>query len=332
MRLKMFSLKRRYKIPAVVILVLVFLFIVVPYLVPLADRTSPVPAQSLVAASGRFLDIGPYQIYVEDQGHSSGDAVVLLHGFGGSTFTWRDNAPFLADRGYRVIAPDLKGFGLSSRGWQPDYSHQSQAGIVAAVLRELDIPQAYFIGHSMGSSVMFHFAHLYPKKVLGMISVNGAVNLRAGSRIPSIMLRFPPFRRAARVILTHYVNQERFLSILESAYYRREVVTSSVFEGYYHRAIRNGWDESLLGMTRDMPGNVIDFPLETLDFPTLVIRGEEDTWVSRADIDAWKDRIPGAVFYPIAGSGHLPMEEHPAVFNDRVLDFLRSTGEQEPGP
>ena len=218
----------------------------------------------------------------------------------------------------------MKGFGLSSRDFQSDYSHNAQAEIVAEVLQQLNIKQAYLIGHSMGSSVMFHFAHLYPEKVLGMISVDGAVNLKASSHLPTILLGFPPFQRAGRDFLTQYMNKGRLKSILESAYYHKEIVTSEVIDGYYDRAIRSGWDKSLLAMTRDMPQNIIDFPLETLIYPTLIIRGENDTLVSQKDIDLWKDKIPDAIFKIIPNSGHLPMEEQPAIFNDMVVNFLRS--------
>jgi pimeloyl-ACP methyl ester carboxylesterase len=257
----------------------------VPYLVPVSDISSGVSSQALVTATGRFLNIGSVNIYVEDQGPSSEEAVVFIHGFGGSTFTWRNNAPFLANQGYRVIALDLKGFGLSTRDLLSNYSHKSQAKLVAEVLQQLGVKRAYLIGHSMGSSVMFHFAHLYPERVLGLISVDGAVNLKASSPIPSMLLHFPPFQRAGRVFLTRYLNKERFISILESAYYRKEIVNSEVIEGYYNRAIRRGWDESLLGMTRDMPGNVIDFPLGTLEFRTLIMRGEPIP-----DISPWKNK------------------------------------------
>jgi pimeloyl-ACP methyl ester carboxylesterase len=315
---------RKRETLVIISLTVALLVVVVPYLVPVS-YPAEVSSQSLVTSSGRFLDVSSDRIYVEEQGPPSLNAVVLLHGFGGSTFSWRGNVSFLASEGYHVVALDLRGFGLSSRDPQSDYSHKAQANLVAEVLQRLGIARAYLIGHSMGSSVMFHFAHLHPEMVLGLISVDGAVNLKPGSRLPSMLLAFPPFRRAARVFLTRYVSKDRFASILESAYHSKEVVSSDVIQGYYDRAIRSGWDESLLAMTRDMPRNVIDFPLESIEFRTLVIRGEEDTWVSQAEIDRWKNRVPNAVFYGVPDSGHLPMEERPAVFNQIVLDFLHST-------
>ena len=136
--------------------------VVLPYIVPLANSTSAVPSKDLVDPSGRFLIIGKDQIYVEDQGPGSNEAVVFIHGFGGSTFTWRNNIPFLVERGFRVVALDLKGFGLSSRDPNSDYSHPGQAEIIAEVLTQLQITRVYLIGHSNGQQYYFTFCAFIP--------------------------------------------------------------------------------------------------------------------------------------------------------------------------
>jgi len=316
---------RILKILAIVILSLAFIILAVPYLVPLADNPPGVPLETLVSDNGKFLNIENCRIYVEEEGPlSSPEAVVFLHGFGGSTFSWRNSTPFFASKGYRVLSLDMKGFGLSTKDFESDYSHRSQAKIIAAVLDRLHIGHIYLVGHSMGTSVMLHFAHLYPEKVLGLVSVDGAVILETGSRLPASLLSFGPFQRAGRVFLTHYLTKDRFQAILESAYYRKDVVSPEVVDGYYNRAVIGNWDQSLLAMTRDMSQNVISFPLESIKSSTLIIRGENDTWVTRADMDRWKDRIPNAEFYPVPECGHLPMEERPELFNERILTFFNS--------
>lgn len=112
-------------------------------------------------------------------------------------------------------------------------------------------------------------------------------------------------------------------AILESAYYR-DIVTEEVFDGYYNRIVAGRWSGSLLAMTRDMCRSAVTFALEDFDFPVLIIRGEHDTWVSRAAIDRWRDRIPSARFEVMPDVGHLPMEEDPEQFNGMVLEFLES--------
>jgi len=282
----------------------------------------------LVGEHGRFLDINGASIYVEEQNPESEQAtVVFIHGLGGSTFSWRNNAPFFAAQGYRVVSLDIKGFGLSYKDSASDYSHPAQARLLAEVLAGLGIDRAYFVGHSMGTSVMLHFAHLYPEKVLGLISVDGAVKLEADTISPSALLRFPPFRRAGEVFLTRYGTRDRIGRILRSAYCRQDVVTAEVMDGYYNRLVSGRWAQSLLAMTRDMSENTVTFPLEEFQFPTLILWGQNDTWVKQIEIDPLRGEIPSAEFHAIPETGHMLMEESPELFNNLVLAFLESHGE-----
>jgi pimeloyl-ACP methyl ester carboxylesterase len=319
---------RALRILSYAVLALVFVACVLPYLIPLGEPHAQISPDELVSKHGRFLDIDGASIYVEEQNPESTQAtIVFVHGFGGSTFSWRHSVPFFAGQGYRVVSLDMKGFGLSHKDFASDYSHPAQARLLAEVLASLEIDQAYFVGHSMGTSVMLHFAHLYPEKVLGLISVDGAVKLGDGATYPSALLNFPPFRRIGEVLLTRYGTKERIGQILKSAYYRQDIVTAEVVDGYYNRLVSGQWAQSLLAMTRDMSKNAITFALEDFQFPTLILWGQNDTWVKAIDIDRWRDEIPSAEFHAIPEAGHMLMEENPELFNNMVLTFLQSHSE-----
>ena len=314
---------RALRILSYAILTFLFLVCVVPYLIPLGETQAEISPDNLIGEHGRFLDIDGVSIYMEEQNPESAQAtIVLIHGLGGSTFSWRHNAPFFASQGYRVVSLDMKGFGLSYKDFASDYSHPEQAGLLAQVLARLGIDRAYFVGHSMGTSVMLHFAHLYPEKVLGLISVDGAVSLHEGASYPFALLNFGPFRRIGEVFLTRYATKERIGQILRSTYYRQDIVTAEVIDGYYNRLVISRWAQSLLAMTRDMSKNTITFALEGLEFPTLILWGEHNTWVARTNIDQWKDEIPMAQFHAVPEAGHLLMEED--LFNNMMLAFLQS--------
>jgi pimeloyl-ACP methyl ester carboxylesterase len=319
---------RALRILSYVVLAFLLLICVLPYLIPLGQPQAAISPDELVSEHGRFLVIDGVNIYVEERNPESAQTtIVFIHGFGGSTFSWRHDVPFFADQGYRVFSLDMKGFGLSYKDFASDYSHPAQAGLLADVLARLEIDQAYFVGHSMGTSVMLHFAHLYPDKVLGLISVDGAVNLDDGFVPISALLNFPPFRRIGEVFLTRYMTKERVGRILRSAYYQQDVVMAEVVDGYYNRLVSGQWAQSLLAMTRDMSENTITFALEDLEFPTLILWGQDDTWVKRIDIDRWRDEIPSAEFHVIPDTGHMLMEENPELFNNMALAFLLSHGE-----
>jgi pimeloyl-ACP methyl ester carboxylesterase len=323
--LSFFKRHRRLGRLALAVGILLVLFIVVPYLIPTGNSLTGTAVNNLASSNGKFLNIDGVNIYVEDQGISSNQTILFLHGFGGSTFSWRSNAPFLASMGYRVVAMDMKGFGLSTKDLSSDYSHLTQAKIVAKVLDKLNVDRVFMVGHSMGTSVMLNFAHLYPQRVLALVSVDGAVNINKMSSFPAALLNFGPIQRTFRDFIGNYLNKQRFGSILKSAYYNKEIVTDEVLDGYYYRAISNDWTASLIAMTRDMHKNTIDFPLESINLPTLVFWGENDTWVKRPDIEKWETKMPNSSFQIIPGVGHLFMEEKPEMFNELVLKFIRSS-------
>lgn len=310
------------------ILASLFIVCVLPYLIPLGETRAEISLDELVGQHGRFLDIDGVSIYVEEQNpESTQETIVFIHGFGGSTFSWRHNVPFFASQGYRVVSLDMKGFGLSYKDFASDYSHPMQAELLAEVLDTLGVDKAHLVGHSMGTSVMLHFAHSYPEKVLAMISVDGAVNLDSRLVRVSALLGFPPFRRIAEVFLTRYVTKDRVGRILKSAYYQQDVVTTEVVDRYYNRLVNGQWAQSLLAMTRDMSENSVTFALEDLQLPALILWGQNDTWVKRTDIDPWRVEIPSAEFQAIPEAGHMMMEEDPELFNNMVLSFFRSHGQ-----
>ena len=104
----------------------------------------------------------------QDAGPSGGPVVVLLHGSpgNGGDFNRTENGliPSLADEGFRVIAPDLPGFGYSAP-YIPDYSNRAHARYVLDLLDQLDIDQAHFLGWSMGGGVAIQLYDLDPDRV-----------------------------------------------------------------------------------------------------------------------------------------------------------------------
>jgi len=92
----------------------------------------------------------PVGLYAEERGH--GDPVVLLHGLGGSTYSWRFIAPALA-RSHRVIAIDLKGFGRSDKAFDTSYAAVDQARLIAGFLKGRGLSNVTLVGHSFGGVV-----------------------------------------------------------------------------------------------------------------------------------------------------------------------------------
>lgn len=121
--------------------------------------------------SGSFIKPNELSIYVED--HGSGVPVVLLHGWPDSGRVWRHQIPFLTARGFRVIVPDLRGFGRSER---PDdvaaYGLRNGVTDVAGILDALDIETAHVVGHDWGAGVAWLTASLVPDRVRKLVAIS----------------------------------------------------------------------------------------------------------------------------------------------------------------
>ncbi|HKO47621.1 MAG TPA: alpha/beta hydrolase [Polyangiaceae bacterium] len=103
----------------------------------------------------------------------SGPAVVLLHGFPGLAFSWRHQIPALAAEGYRVIVPDLRGYGQSDTPKAVgDYDIAHLTADLTSLLDALDLEKAVFMGHDWGGLLAWQMPLFYQERVLGVIGVN----------------------------------------------------------------------------------------------------------------------------------------------------------------
>src|SRR5215475_13230673 len=121
---------------------------------------------------GRIIEANGISLYVEE--HGDGVPVLLLHGWPDSARLWRHQVPVLAASGYRVITPDLRGFGRSEHPAEVrSYGLRNVVGDVRALLDQLGVETAHVVGHDWGAAVAWLTAILHPDRVrtLTVISV-----------------------------------------------------------------------------------------------------------------------------------------------------------------
>lgn len=129
----------------------------------------PEQAGSAAASSGRqvrvtYLEWTPDPASGSHMTDGERPTVVLLHGSPGDAGNFEALGPLLAARGYRVIAPDLPGFGQSEK-WVADYSILAHSGYVLALLDALEVRRVHVVGWSMGGGVVLHVADAAPDRV-----------------------------------------------------------------------------------------------------------------------------------------------------------------------
>lgn len=138
-----------------------------------AAMTAAAPsfAQSADMPAVRMIQANGIRLAVYEAG--SGPAVVLLHGFPSLAFGWRKQIPALVAAGYRVIAPDLRGYGLSDAPAPVEaYDIGHLTGDVVGLLDALGIERAVFMGHDWGGLIAWQMPLLHPRRTAGVIGVN----------------------------------------------------------------------------------------------------------------------------------------------------------------
>ncbi|XP_074144480.1 bifunctional epoxide hydrolase 2 isoform X2 [Sminthopsis crassicaudata] len=135
------------------------------------DAMQPVAVQPSSVVHG-YVEVKPgVQLHFVEMG--SGPVVILCHGFPESWFSWRYQIPALAEAGYQVIVPDMKGYGDSSAPHEiEEYSQEVICKELITFLDKLGISQAVFIGHDWGGSVVWNMAFFYPERIRAVASLN----------------------------------------------------------------------------------------------------------------------------------------------------------------
>lgn len=119
------------------------------------------------------VDVGGVGIEFDVTGPEGGRPVILLHGFPDSSRVWRHQVPALADDGFRVVCPDLRGYGRSDKPEGIDaYNLMLLAGDVLAVLDSLGLERAHFVGHDWGAGLAWGLAALAPGRVDHLVALS----------------------------------------------------------------------------------------------------------------------------------------------------------------
>lgn len=313
----------RRQILQAVLAVFLFVALAVPFLIPL-DDTGLQPATALADPDGRFIEVAGLQTYMLEHGPADGAPVVLIHGLFGSTFSWRYNLEAVAEAGYRVIAYDRPGAGLTEPRADFDYSVANQAAFLAALLDSLDIDRARFIAHSAGGSVLAEFALRYPERIERQVIVDGAILSGAPPIDIGPLVAFAPVNRWGRLALRTFVTPEAVASGVRGLQADAGFWTTADDAGYGRALRMQDWEIGFLGLIRDRgrTPQTTEAQLRTLAASTLLIWGEADTATPLEQGKRLAEWLPNARLIVYPGVGHQPFEEAADAFNQDVIAFL----------
>ncbi|MCS7095354.1 MAG: alpha/beta hydrolase [Thaumarchaeota archaeon] len=264
-------------------------------------------------AHGKHVDVNGIRTFCVDIGR--GSAVLLIHGWGSSSFTWRKNYSSLAE-GFRVIAVDLPGFGLSER-LKEGLRLSSVTEHLLKLAEVLGLGSLSVVGLSMGGVIASHLAATHPEWVRELVLVNPSLRLRQTGRGPpsSRLIRSGPVAALLAAVL---VNRYFVRRVLRNAVWVKDVVDEEMVTGYYMSVKESG--RTLLEAF-DIIASFDLKTFETLKVPTLFILGERDRLVPTEANAELAGRM-GSDVSTIPDAGHLVHEERPEMFNSVLKEYL----------
>lgn len=255
--------------------------------------------------------------YFESRGQ--GPTLLLLHGLGASSFSWRHNLTPLA-RHFQVLAVDLPGHGRSPAPLSADYRQEALARGIMDFLDRRGIRQAAVAGNSLGGGLAMLLARDYPERVHALILLAPGVALK---RVPWLFypLRLPGLGLMAAALLGPWI----IPLALRLAYHRPQLITPEVVAGYAgpYRDLRRRL--ALRRICRQLqvpPFSVIEALLTKIHQPTAIVWGEQDRILPVAQAAWLQARLPQAELHLLPEIGHAPQEEAWGAVNKIIIAFL----------
>lgn len=293
-----------------------FGFLTIPYLIPLKGEVQDFSKKPF--PESRFYERNGLKVHFREWNKESNRTVVLISGFGGSTYSWRNLLPDLEKNGYHVIAVDPPPFGYSSK--EPGYNHSVtyNGSLTWGLLKSTQTDSCILVGHSMGGAIVAAMADTLPGNVKAAVYIDGG-NFTKSVEIR--LFRFPPLQRWAEII-GHYClfDEDRFSSIIRSAFGREpeeEEVRQILKPFLYRNSAASVLDVAASADTRELDGKF-------RDIPSLVIWGDKDTWLNQKFGERFYSKLCCARIKIINGSGHCPMETNYPEFREHFFTYLDS--------
>lgn len=272
-----------------------------------------------------------YRVWNEDLPHPRGK-VLLIHGFCGSTFCWRNNFDTLAGAGYLVVAIDLPGFGYSARSAKVNQSQSNRARMIWELLADFDREDTSLwniVGHSMGGGAAEAVALVKPERTQSLTILDGMIFIKNGNVNLSIV-----------GLVNHPVYKKLLLSYTENQYlsfnnFRRELKGTYGFlpdtatvNGYWEPLQIEGTAETVVNLLANS-SEIQELDIQGLSkLPVLVIWGKKDHTIRLKNGKKMKRAVPSIELKVIPDAHHMAMETHPEVFNRLLVEFLDKNNKQ----
>jgi len=289
-----------------------------------AIAVASLPEAWPLRAASRFFTVDGLRWHVQKLG--SGPAVLLLHGTGAATHTWRDLAPRLAER-FTVVAPDLPAHGFTAR--PADDRGLSMAGMASGLqglLRRMRIAPVLGVGHSAGAAILARMCLDGRPALQGIVSLNGALLELPG--LPRLV--FSPMARllaanplVPRLFAWRARDRTAVERLVESTGSR---LGPEGIEQYARLVSDPAHVAGALGMMAQWDLASLKRDLPRLAIPLLLVVGGRDRTLPPSEAKRVQRLLPAARIIELPPLGHLAHEEQPDAVARLIVEFAAHCG------
>jgi len=321
-------MKRWRKIVFVLLIFLCLIAAVGPFLVPVSALSGLVTEKEFTEPDSKFIEVNDVTLHYKEMG-SGETTFILLHGFGASTYSWREVMEDFFQHG-RVIAYDRPAFGLTERPMPEDwvenpYGMKANIELLRGLMDALKIEKAVLVGNSAGGGVSVAFGLEYPQRVDSLILVDPGVGGGRGPQFPAWALPLmwtPQMRHVGQLMMRDY--QESLPNTIQREWFDQTKLTAQIKQEPLKIFKIKNWDRAFYELTFAPAYPELRPLLPQLTVPVFIIAGAEDRLIRSWYFEAISTEIPNASLSLIPNCGHVPQEECPDEFMKEVVNYLQN--------
>jgi pimeloyl-ACP methyl ester carboxylesterase len=264
----------------------------------------------------------PVRLYTVEQGE--GPPVLLIHGFGTNSYTWRYITPDLA-RDHKVIAVDLKGFGQSDKPFDDRYAATDQAELLVKLILDRDLHDLTLVGHSFGGGVALLLALEADTRLEGRIAKLVLLDTIAYPQSIPVFFKLLDVPVVSQLSMRMAPPTLQIQLALRIAYFDDSKIGADEVAAYAEPMKTAAGKHAIIYSARQiLPADVeqISARYASITLPTLILWCDHDRIVPLAIGLKLKRQMPNASFGLVEQCGHMPQEEQPEATLLRIRQFL----------
>lgn len=281
---------------------------------PALMATARLVETRLAGLGSQVLTVGELDFAYYDGGPKLGETIVMVHGFGADKDNWLRMARYFSSR-YRVVVPDLPGFGDSSR---PDGSYDvgTQAERLADFIEALGVGKVHLVGNSMGGHIVALYAARYPERVRSLaLFDNAGIAAPRKSELFSLLEQGRP----NPLVVTRTSDYDRLLAFvfvdppILPAPLKRYLADRAITNRAHYEAVFQQLVQRYIPLEPELP---------RIPAPTLLLWGDRDRVLDVSSLEVMQPLIRRASSVVMKDCGHAPMIERPAETARHYQAFL----------